>query len=68
MLRRRGITHTQKMDVPESINAPRTPRRRRLERLRDEITHLSNAIRDELDWRDRLYPVSYDADEDDEAV
>jgi hypothetical protein len=56
------------MDVPESINAPRTPRRRRLERLRDEITHLSNAIRDELDWRDRLYPVSYDADEDDEAV
>lgn len=38
--------------------------RERINRLHEDLDKLSSAIREELDWRDKLYPIANDEDDE----
>ena len=52
------------MDKPRHKRTRQALMRERISRLGDDLNNLSSAIREELDWREKLYPVSADDDED----
>jgi hypothetical protein len=47
---------------PEPTGAPAM--RARIDRLRDDLNELSRAIREEIDWRNKLYPIAEDSEDD----
>jgi hypothetical protein len=54
------------MDPQRARFIPESMMRERIKRLAEDLDNLSSAIREELDWRDKLYPIA-DDDEDEGA-
>lgn len=57
--------HLRQMSDPEHPDK-KQPLSERIKHLGDQVTSLKKAIREELDWREKLRPFDFDEWDDDE--